>query len=202
MAGRGWRERNSASVLVTMCGHVWRVRRIRRRPKSRHVERLLTWEGTRGQLLCQVVIGGRFLPDERKRSIIMDRQNWFNGLGKGGVRLERKKVVTFRSDEGTNAHAVGRRTDDKVDGSIVDQMLWRLESINSTMGIRKFQGKTTYRTSPRCEWILSRKIGGSEDVTQTSPAQDPSWSTLSQPDCFYPSTVPSRSTSHFPICLW
>ena len=57
----------------------------------------------------------------------MDRQNWFNGLGKGGVRLERKKVVTFRSDEGTNAHAVGRRIDDKVDGIIVDQMLWRLE---------------------------------------------------------------------------
>ena len=78
----GWRERNSTSVLVTMCGHVWRVRRIRRRPKSRHVERLLTWEGTRGQILCQVVIGGRFLPDERKRSIIMDRQNWFNGLAK------------------------------------------------------------------------------------------------------------------------
>ena len=104
----------------------------------------------------------------------MDRQNWFNGLSEdagehedrrtvltswvvylGGVRLEWKKPVTFRNDEGTNAHAVGRRTDEIVYGSIVDQMLRSLESISSTMGIRKFRGKTTYRTSARCEWILS-----------------------------------------------
>ena len=44
----GWRKRNSASVLVTMCGYVWRVRRIRRKPKSGHVEEFSTWEGTRG----------------------------------------------------------------------------------------------------------------------------------------------------------
>ena len=49
---------------------------------SGYVEEFLTWEGTRGQILCQVVIGGRLLPDDRKRSIIMDRQNWFNGLAK------------------------------------------------------------------------------------------------------------------------
>ena len=183
-----------------MCGHVWMVRRIRRRPKSRHVERLLTREGTRGQILCQAAIGGRSLPDERKRSIIMGSpETGSTAWAREVFGWNGRKLVTFRNDEGTNAHAVGRRTDDKVDGSIVDQMLWRLESINSAMEIRKFQGKTTYRTSHRCEWILSRKIGGSEDVTQTSPAQDPSWSTLSQPDCFYPSTVPSRSTSHFPI---
>ena len=36
--------------------------------------------------------------------------------------------------------------------------VWNRSS--STMGIRKFQGKTTHRTSARCEWILSRKIGG------------------------------------------
>ena len=156
------------------------------------------------------------LPDKRKRSIIMDRQNWFNGLPKDaseyedrrtvltmlvvylrgvylrGVRLEWKKPVTLRSDEDTNAYAVGRRTDENVYGSMVDQLLGRL---------RKFRGKTTCLESARCEWILSRKIGGSEDITQTNPAQDPSWSTLSQPDCFQPSTVPSLSTSHFPIGL-
>ena len=125
---------------------------------SGYVEEFLTWEGTRGQILCQVVIGGRLLPDERKRSIIMDRQNWFNGLAKdasqhedrrtvltrwvvylGGVRLEWKKPVTFRKDKGRKAYAVGRRTDENVFGSIVDQMLRRLESISVTMGIRKFR---------------------------------------------------------------
>ena len=157
------------SVLVTMCGHVWRFRRIRRKPKSRHFERLLTLEGTRGEILCKVVIGGRLLPDKRKRSIIMDRQNWFNGLAKdageyedrrtvltrwivylGGVRLEWKKPVIFRNDEDTNAYTVGRRTDEHVNGSMVGQMLRRLESISSTMKIRKFRGKRTSRTSARC----------------------------------------------------
>ena len=41
-----------------------------------------------------------------------------------------------------------------------------------------------------------------EDITQTSPAQDPSWSTLSQLDCLQPSTVSSQSTSNFPVGLW
>ena len=67
---------------------------------------------------------------------------------------------------------------ENVFGSIVDQMLGRLESISVTMGILKFRGKTTHQTSARCEWILSRKLGGSEDITQTSPVQDPSWSTF------------------------
>ena len=95
-----------------------------------------------------------------------------------GVRLEWKKPVTFRKDKGRNAYAVGRRTDENVFGSIVDQMLRRLESISVTMRMLKFRGKTTYQTSARCEWILSRKLGGSEDITQTSPVQDPSWSTF------------------------
>ena len=118
----------------------------------------------------------------------------------GGVRVEWKKPVTFRNDEDTNAYAIGRRTDENFYGCMVDQMPRRLESISPTTGIRKFRGKTIYRTSARCEWILSRKIGGSEDITQTSPAQDPSWSTRSQPDCFQPSTVPSQSTS--PVPCW
>ena len=144
-----------------------------------------------------------------RKALDLDRQNWFNGLAKdtgeyvyrrtvltrwvvylGGARLEWKKPVTFRSDEDTNAFAVGRRTDENFYGSMVDQMLRRLGSISPTTGMRKFRGKTTYWTSARCEWILSRKIGGSEDITQTSPAQDPSRSTRSQPDCFQPSTVP------------
>ena len=96
------------------------------------------------------------LPDERKRSIITDRPNWFNGLAKDASEHEDQ-----RNDEGTNAYSVGRRTDENVYGSIVDQMLQRLESISSTIGIRKFRGKTSYRT---CGWVLSRKIGGSEDI--------------------------------------
>ena len=90
MSGR--RKRNSASVLVAICGHMWRVRRIRRKPKSRHVERLLIWEGTRGQILWQVVIGGRLFSDERKRSIIMDRQNWFNGLAKDACENDSRRT--------------------------------------------------------------------------------------------------------------
>ena len=37
---------------------------------------------------------------------------------------------------------------------------------------------TGIRTSEGCKWILSRKIGGSEDTTQEGPAQDPSLSTF------------------------
>ena len=62
---------------------------------------------------------------------------------------------------------------------------------------------TGIRTSEGCEWILSRKIGGKEDTTQESPAEDPSLSTVfSQPDYLQPPTVPSQSTYHFPIGLW
>ena len=63
---------------------------MRRKPKSGYVEGYLTWEGTRGQILCQVATGGRLRPDERKRSIIMDHQNWFNGLPKmpANTRIE------------------------------------------------------------------------------------------------------------------
>ena len=45
-------------------------------------------------------------------------------------------------------------TDEDVFSSIVDQMLRHLESLSSTMGTRKFRGKTTHRISERCEWIL------------------------------------------------
>ena len=62
MSGR--RRRVSVSVLGMVCWYVWGIRRIRRTPMSGHVEGLLTWEGTRGQILCQVVTGGRVLPDE------------------------------------------------------------------------------------------------------------------------------------------
>ena len=134
-----------------------------------------------GQILCRVAIKGRLLPDERKGSIIMDHQKRFNRLAKDAhehedrktvltrqvvhlkcVRLEWKKPVTFRTDAGTHAYAVGRQTDENVYERLVDQMLRRLESLSSTMGIRKFRDRTTHRTSERCAWILSRKIGGSE----------------------------------------
>ena len=127
----------------------------------------------------------------------MDCQNWFNGLVKDdhehedrrtvftrwvvylkGVRLEWKKPVTFRTDEGTHVYAVGRQTDEHVYESIIDQMLRRSESLSSTRGIRRFRAKTPHRTSERCKWILSRKIGFSDDTTQESLAQDPSLSTF------------------------
>ena len=41
-----------------------------------------------------------------------------------------------------------------------------------------------------------------EDITQESLAQDPSWSTLAQPDDLQPSTAPLQSTYHFPIGVW
>ena len=66
------------------------------------------------------------LPEERKRSIIMDHQNLFNFLAKDaskpedrgtvltrrvvckkGVRLEWKRPETFGTDAGSNAYAVG-----------------------------------------------------------------------------------------------
>ena len=91
--------------------------------------RALDPEGRRGQILCQVAIGGRVPPDERKRSTIMDPQNLFNFLAKDaskpedrgtvltrwvvykkGVRLEWKRPETFRNCAGANAYAVGRRT--------------------------------------------------------------------------------------------
>ena len=37
-----------------------------------------------------------------------------------------------------------------------------------------------FGTSSWSQWILSRKIGSSEDIPQESPAQDPSLSTFSQ----------------------
>ena len=95
-------------------------------------------------------------PDERKRSIITDCQNLFNFLAgdaskledqstmlkrwvdyQNGVRLEWKKPATFRTDAGTNAYAVGRRTEEIVYGSILDKMLRHLESLSSILGIRK-----------------------------------------------------------------
>ena len=36
-------------LRVRMCGHVWRVRRIRRKPKSKQFEGFLTWESIRVQ---------------------------------------------------------------------------------------------------------------------------------------------------------
>ena len=84
LAQESLRVRSEHGVLIC----VWGIRRIRRKPKSGHVEGLLTWEGTRGQILCQVVIGGRVLPDERKRSTIMDRQNLFNFLAKDASKHE------------------------------------------------------------------------------------------------------------------
>ena len=84
------RVRSNHSVWVCLV-----VRRSWRKPKSGHVELFLIWEGTRGQILCQVGIGGRLLPDERKRSIIMDRQNWFSSLAKDASKtVDRRTVLT------------------------------------------------------------------------------------------------------------
>ena len=99
LAGRtmsGWRKRIPVSVLITVCGYVWTIRRIRRKPKSGHVEGFLSWEGTRRQVLCQVASGRRLLPDERKRSIVMDHQNWFNGLDKDASKYEDQRTVLTR----------------------------------------------------------------------------------------------------------
>ena len=95
------------------------------------------------------------------------------------IALQNTVILT-----GTHAYAVGGQTDENVYTSIIDQ------------------NAPTTRTSGRCEWILSRKIGGSEHITQESPAQDPPWNALSQPDDLQPSTAPSESTYHFPIGLW
>ena len=154
------------------------------------------------------------LPDERKRSTIMDRQNLFNFLAKDaskpedrgtvltkwvvykkGVRLEWKRPEPFRTVAGTNAYAVGRRTDEIVYGSILDKRsdIWNSLSSNDgdTQVLRQNQ-LTSIRTSEGCECISSRKIGGSEDTTQESPAQNPSPSTFSQPDYLQPRTAPSQ----------
>ena len=50
-AMNGWHWRGSVSVLGMMCWYAWEIRRIRRKPKSVHVEGLLTWEDTRRQIL-------------------------------------------------------------------------------------------------------------------------------------------------------
>ena len=38
----GWRKRISVSVLIMVCGHVWEIRRIQRKPRSGHVKGFLT----------------------------------------------------------------------------------------------------------------------------------------------------------------
>ena len=148
----------------------------------------------------------------------MDHQNWFNGLTDDasehedqrtvltrwavhpkGDRLEWKKPVTLRTDEGAHAYAIGRRIDEKIYGSILVQVLRHRESLSSARAIRKFRGQTTHRTPG---WISSRKIGGSEDITQESTAQYPSCSTFSQPDYLQSAAALSQSTYHFPIGLW
>ena len=48
----------TVSFLDMVCWYVWEIRRIRRKPKPGHVEGLLTWEDTGGQILCQGAIGG------------------------------------------------------------------------------------------------------------------------------------------------
>ena len=68
------------SVLITVCGYVWRIRRIRRKPKSGMSKDSCPGKIHGDKLLSQVVIGRRVLPDESKRSIIMDLKKWFNGL--------------------------------------------------------------------------------------------------------------------------
>ena len=54
--------------------------------------------GRYGQILCQVAIGGRVLPDERKRSIIMDRQNLFNVLAKDASKPEDRGTTNAFTD--------------------------------------------------------------------------------------------------------
>ena len=128
--------------------------------------------------------------DERKKSIIVVRQNLFNVLAKDaskpedpgtmltrwvvhkkGVRLEWKKP------ERSGLMRVPTRMQ-LVDGptnSFTGALVIKCSNIwnRSTpcWGYDSLEAKqlTGIRTSERCEWILSRKIGGSEDITQESP---------------------------------
>ena len=89
----------------------------------------------------------------------MGRQNSFNFLAKDAskpedrgtvltrwvVYKEWKRPETFRTDAGTNAHAVGGRTDEIVHGSIFDKRsdIWNRSA--PRWGYESLEAKTTHR---------------------------------------------------------
>ena len=56
----GWRKRISVAVLIMVCRFVRRIARIRRIPRSGHIDEFLIWEGTQGPF---------FLPSGHRRRI-------------------------------------------------------------------------------------------------------------------------------------
>ena len=63
-------------------------------------------------------------------------------------------------------------------------MLGPLDPSSCMMGVRKSRGRNDSLASGRlkgAKWILSGQIGGSEDTTQESPAQDPSLTVCHRP---------------------
>ena len=88
-------------------------------------------------------------------------------------------------DVGADTSVVGRRTDEIIGWSLLEERsdIWnrsaprgKYESLEEETTHQQFE-----RSSGRLsgvKWILSRKIGGSEDITREGPAQDPSLSTF------------------------
>ena len=183
-------------------------------------------------LLCEVVIGGRVLPDEWGEEhmpirAITDCKGLFDCLAKdASVPEDRGTALTVASLRAKCSAKVGR--DQKRSGlmwvptrvQLADGLTKSSAGVflrnaltsgtaqlheESTKVLRRKQltrSSKRFRASQRRQWILSRKIGGGEDKTQESPAQDPSRRTFTQLGYLQLPTTDLQSISHFFAGLW
>ena len=125
-------------------------------------------------MLCEVLIEASFLPDEWTEEHLPIRVIADCSLAKdASVPDDQGTALTVASfREGCSA-GVGRDTGRS-------GLMWVPTRVQLADGLTKssagvfLRTALTSETSLLPEWILSRKIGGSEDMTQERPAQDPS----------------------------
>ena len=148
-------------------------------------------------MLCKVLNGARVLPDERTEEhfpirVITDCKSLIDRLEKdASVPEDRWTALTVASLRERCSAGVARDTNRS-------GLMWVPTRVQLADGLTKSSAgvllrnalasggtQLTHRQSERsprrlsCPWILSRKIGGTEDTTLESPAQDPSPSTFS-----------------------